>query len=124
MFLEKKYLFFIFYTFTIYHYTRFIYPFLFLSFFFCNFFSLHLLKKKTIIQILRKKCFIEAIAILFYSFASLRIGLIFYMFLLTHNIYYNLLYTSIDFLIHGYIFYSMSKKHVNNTYILILLYLK
>jgi len=46
------------------------------------------------------------------------------MFLLTNNIYYNLLYISIDFLIHGYISYLMSKKHINNTYALILLHLK
>jgi len=37
------------------------------------------------------------------------------------DFYYVLLYVNIDFLIHNYIFYLMSKKYVNNIYVLIFL---
>jgi hypothetical protein len=114
-FFEKKYYVFIFYALNIYHsvYTWSIYIILlFLFLFFFNFFW------KIIIRRLRKWCFTVTILILLYSSITLKISLRSYMFLLP---LYILLYASINFFIHGYIFHLMSKKHVNNTYTLILL---
>jgi hypothetical protein len=114
-----KIYFFIFYTLNIYHFILglFILFFLFLSLFFV-FFPLHLFKK-TIIQRLKKMYFIVTIVALFHSSAMLRISLTSYMFLLTHDIYYNLL-AIISIFWFMVIFLTRCKKHVNNTYILIL----
>ena len=49
-------------------------------------------KKKTIIQRLRKMCFIVAIVTLFYSYTTLRISLTPYMFLLIHMIFTTIYY--------------------------------
>jgi hypothetical protein len=115
-----KIYFFIFYTLNIYHFILG----LFILFFFCfylyflYFFPLHLFKK-TIIQRLKKMYFIVTIVALFHSSAMLRINLTSYMFLLTHDIYYNLL-AIISIFWFMVIFLTRCKKHVNNTYILIL----
>jgi hypothetical protein len=81
---------------------------------FCSylyFFSLYFFFWKIIIQRLKKWCFIIVIATSFHFSTTLKIILRSYMFLLyTYDIYYILLYISINLLIHNYIFYSMSKK--------------
>ena len=46
---------------------------------------------------------------------------ILYVSINTYYINYILLYVSIDFLIHKYIFYMIYKKNINNTYTSILL---
>jgi len=69
-----------------------------------------------IIYKLRKWCFNVAIATLSYFSVMLKIKLKYYLFLLKHMffiifiIYKYQLYISINFLIHGYIFYLLSKN--------------
>jgi len=63
-----------------------------------------------IIYKLRKWCFNVAIVILLYFSVLLKIILRSYLFLLKHIFLLYLLYTSINFLIHDYIFYLLLKN--------------
>jgi hypothetical protein len=113
----------IFYTLNIYHFTLYLFIssfFLFLSLFFCNlffnffFFTIVFLKKyytKT------KKIvfhFNNYNIVLFFCYIKNYLEIL-HIFINVYDLHYILLYPSINFLIHGYIFYSISKKYLTRS---------